>query len=114
DDEKFNRWWPAEMHVIGKDITRFHCALWPAMLMAAGVELPRKVQVHGFVLIKNESGFWVKSSKSGKAVDPMELCERFGVQATRYFFMRECPFTGDGEFSYERFVTVHNSDLSNN
>jgi methionyl-tRNA synthetase len=115
DEEKFRRWWPAEMHVIGKDITRFHCALWPAMLMAAGVELPRRVQVHGFVMTRDESGQLAKMSKSlGNVVNPMDLYDRFGADAFRYFFMRECPFTGDGEFSYERFITVYNSDLANN
>ena len=111
---KFRRWWPAETHVIGKDITRFHCALWPAMLMAAGVELPRRVQVHGFVLVQDPTGLWVKSSKSGTSVDPMELFEMHGADPVRYVFMRECPFNGDGEFSYERFVAVYNSDLANN
>jgi methionyl-tRNA synthetase len=114
DEEKFRRWWPADMHVIGKDITRFHCALWPAMLMAAGVELPKRVQVHGFVLVKDPTGLWVKSSKSGTSVDPIELFNLHGSDAVRYVFMRECPFTGDGEFSYERFVGVYNSDLANN
>jgi methionyl-tRNA synthetase len=114
DEQKFRRWWPAEMHVIGKDITRFHCALWPAMLMAAGVELPRRVQVHGFVLVKDPTGLWVKSSKSGTSVDPIELYDLHGADAVRYVFMRECPFTGDGEFSYERFIAVYNSDLANN
>jgi methionyl-tRNA synthetase len=113
DEQKFGRWWPAEMHVIGKDITRFHCALWPAMLMAAGVELPKRVQVHGFVLVKDPTGLWVKSSKSGTSVDPTELFNLHGADAVRYVFMRECPFTGDGEFSYERFVAVYNSDLAN-
>jgi len=112
---KFHRWWPAEMHVIGKDITRFHCALWPAMLMAAEVELPRRVQVHGFVLMKSAGGELMKMSKTlGNVVDPMDLYDRFGADAFRYAFMRECPFTGDGEFSYERFITVYNSDLANN
>jgi methionyl-tRNA synthetase len=114
DDAQFAHWWPAEMHVIGKDITRFHCALWPAMLMAAGIELPRHVQVHGFVLVQDPTGLWVKSSKSGTSVDPMQLFEMHGADAVRYVFMRECPFTGDGEFSYERFVAVYNADLANN
>jgi methionyl-tRNA synthetase len=115
DEAKFRRWWPAQMHVIGKDITRFHCALWPAMLMAAGVELPRRVQVHGFVMTRDESGQLAKMSKSlGNVVSPMDLYDRFGADAFRYFFMRECPFTGDGEFSYERFIAVYNSDLANN
>jgi methionyl-tRNA synthetase len=115
DPEKFARWWPAEMHVIGKDITRFHCALWPAMLIAAGVPLPHRVQVHGFVMTRDESGQLAKMSKSlGNVVNPMDLYDRFGSDPFRYFFMRECPFTGDGEFSYERFITVYNSDLANN
>jgi len=115
DEARFRRWWPADMHVIGKDITRFHCALWPAMLMAAGVELPRRVQVHGFVMTRDESGQLAKMSKSlGNVVNPMDLYGQFGVDGFRYFFMRECPYTGDGEFSYERFITVYNSDLANN
>lgn len=110
DASMFRKWWPADMHVIGKDITRFHCALWPAMLMAADLPLPGRVQVHGFVLLRGE-----KMSKSlGNVVDPMDLYERFGSDAFRYFFMRECPFTGDGDFSYERFAAVYDSDLANN
>ncbi len=110
DEAKFRRWWPAEMHVIGKDITRFHCALWPAMLMAAGLELPHRVQVHGFVLIKG-----AKMSKSlGNVVDPMDLVGQFGADAFRYVLLRLCPFTGDGEFSFDQFVSVYNSDLANN
>jgi len=110
DDEKFRRWWPADMHVIGKDITRFHCALWPAMLMAAGVEVPRRVQVHGFVLIKG-----AKMSKSlGNVVDPMDLVGQFGADAFRYVLLRLCPFTGDGEFSFDQFVALYNADLANN
>ncbi len=110
DPGQFDRRWPADMHVIGKDITRFHCALWPAMLMAAGIEVPRRVQVHGFVLLKG-----AKMSKTlGNVVDPMDLADRFGADAFRYLFMRECPFTGDGEFSYDRFASVYNADLANN
>ncbi len=110
DAERFAGRWPADLHVIGKDITRFHCALWPAMLMAAGIEVPRRVQVHGFVLLKGE-----KMSKTlGNVVDPMDLADRFGADAFRYLFMRECPFTGDGEFSYDRFTAVYNADLANN
>ncbi len=110
DEDKFRRWWPADMHVIGKDITRFHCALWPAMLMAAGIEIPRRVQVHGFVLLKG-----AKMSKSlGNVVDPMDLVTRFGADAFRYVLLRLCPFTGDGEFSFDQFITVYNADLANN
>lgn len=114
DEERFRAWWPADVHVIGKDITRFHCALWPAMLMSAGLPLPRSVFAHGFVYRKNEgSGELEKMSKSlGNAVEPMELIEQFSAEAFRYYFMSQCPFGGDGEFSFERFTAVYNSDLA--
>lgn len=114
DEEQFKRWWPAEMHFIGKDITRFHCALWPAMLMAAGLDIPRTVFGHGFVYIKNEeTGEAQKISKSlGNVVEPMDIVTRFSAEAFRYYFMRECPFPGDGEFSWQRFKEVYNSQLA--
>ncbi len=116
DEERFTKWWPADMHFIGKDITRFHCALWPAMLFAAGLEPPRTVFAHGFVYIKNEeTGVVEKISKSlDNVVEPMELVTRFNAEAFRYYFLRECPFPGDGEFSWQRFAEVYNSDLANN
>ncbi len=110
DDERFKQWWPADIHFIGKDITRFHCALWPAMLMAAGEKPPRQVFGHGFVYIKGE-----KISKTLKnVVEPMEIITKFNAEAFRYYFMRECPFPGDGEFSWSRFEDVYNSELANN
>jgi methionyl-tRNA synthetase len=116
DEERCKKWWPADVHFIGKDITRFHCALWPAMLFAAGEEPPRRVFGHGFVYIKDEeTGVTEKISKSlGNVIDPMDLIERFSAEAFRYYFLRECPFPGDGEFSWQRFVEVNNADLSNN
>ena len=104
------------MHFIGKDITRFHCALWPAMLLAAGVEPPRQVFGHGFVYIKNEeTGVVEKISKSlGNVVEPMDIITKFSAEAFRYYFLRECPFPGDGEFSWQRFAEVYNADLANN
>ena len=115
DMERFGRLWPADLHVIGKDITRFHCALWPAMCMAAGIAPPRRVFGHGFVYLKNDTGEVVKISKSlGNAVEPMDLITRFSPEALRYYFMRECPFPGDGEFGWQRFAEVYNSDLANN
>ncbi|AMV39368.1 methionine--tRNA ligase [Planctomyces sp. SH-PL62] len=116
DDERFARLWPADVHVIGKDITRFHCALWPAMLMSAGVALPRKVFGHGFVYRKNEeTGEVEKLSKSlGNVVEPMDLIKEFSAEAFRYYFMSKCPFGGDGEFSFERFADAYNSGLANN
>lgn len=116
DDERFTKWWPAETHFIGKDITRFHCALWPAMLMAAELPIPERVFGHGFVYRKNEeTGAVDKISKSlGNVVEPMDIVTKFSSDAFRYYFMRECPFPGDGEFSWERFATVYNGDLGNN
>jgi methionyl-tRNA synthetase len=110
DPARFARLWPADVHVIGKDITRFHCALWPAMLMSAGLPLPKQVFAHGFVYNKG-----AKISKSaGTAIDPMDVFRRHGADAFRYYFMKECPFNGDGNFSEERFAEVYNADLADN
>jgi len=116
DDEKFKQWWPCDTHFIGKDITRFHCATWPAMLMAAGVEPPKMVFGHGFVYKKNEeTGAAERFSKSlGNVIEPLDIVTKFNVDAYRYYFLRECPFPGDGEFSWQRFAEVFNSDLANN
>ena len=110
DESLFSKWWPADLHVIGKDITRFHCALWPAMCMAAGIAPPKRVFGHGFVHHKGE-----KMSKTiGNVVEPMDLLKEVGPDAFRYFFLRECPYPGDGDFSYRRFIEVYNADLANN
>jgi methionyl-tRNA synthetase len=116
DDAEWAKWWPADIHFIGKDITRFHCAQWPAMLMAAGIEPPRMVFGHGFVYRKSEeTGAREKLSKTlGNVIDPMEIITKFSADAFRYYFMRECPFPGDGEFSWGRFGEVYNADLANN
>jgi methionyl-tRNA synthetase len=116
DEERFAARWPADVHVIGKDITRFHCALWPAMLMSAGLPLPGRVFGHGFVYRKDEStGEIAKMSKSiGNAVEPMELIQSFSAEAFRFYFMSQCPFGGDGEFSFERFADAYNAGLANN
>jgi methionyl-tRNA synthetase len=109
DEATFARWWPADIHFIGKDITRFHCAIWPAMLFAAGLEPPKRVFGHGFVNIKGE-----KISKTlGNIVEPMEIITKFNADAFRYYFLRECPFPGDGDFSWSRFEQVYNADLAN-
>lgn len=101
--------WPADVHVIGKDITRFHCIIWPAMLMSAQLPLPKKVFGHGFVYIKGE-----KMSKSdGKKIEPLEASAKYGPDALRYYLMREIPFDRDGDFSWENFQTRYNSDLAN-
>ncbi len=110
DDARFEQLWPADVHVIGKDITRFHCALWPAMLMAAGLPLPRRVFGHGFVYFKG-----AKASKSAaeRPRDPMDYIAEHGAEAFRYYFLRECPFGGDGNFTEERFADLYNADLAN-
>src|SRR5207247_1577961 len=116
DDDKFDKWWPADIHFIGKDITRFHCALWPAMLMAAGIDPPRKVFSHGFVYRENEeTGEAEKISKAlGNVIDPMEIITKFSAEAFRYYFLRECPFPGDGKFSWEQFAKRYDGDLAKN
>ena len=110
DDETFRQWWPANLHVIGKDITRFHCVIWPAMLMSAGVPVPLKVFGHGFVNFKGE-----KMSKSlGTAVDPLEAASKYGPDPLRLYLVREFAYGQDGDFSWERFEERYNSDLANN
>jgi len=107
--ELFKRYWPADLHMIGKDIIRFHTVYWPAFLMSAGIELPRKVFVHGFLLNKGE-----KMSKSvGNVVDPLNLIDTFGVDQVRYFFLREVPFGQDGSYSEEAIIGRINADLAN-
>jgi methionyl-tRNA synthetase len=109
DCQLFRRYWPADLHMIGKDIIRFHTVYWPAFLMSAGIELPRKVFAHGFLLNRGE-----KMSKSvGNIVDPLALVERFGVDAVRYFLLREVPFGQDGSYSDEAIITRINTDLAN-
>ena len=103
------KYWPADVHVIGKDITRFHTVYWPAFLMSAGLELPKRVFGHGFVLNKGE-----KMSKSvGNVVDPFTLADHYGVDQMRYFFLREVPFGQDGSYSHEAIVARINADLAN-
>src|SRR5262245_54386324 len=102
--------WPADVHVIGKDIVRFHAVYWPAFLMSAGIALPKRVFSHGFVLSKGE-----KISKSvGNVVDPSDLVKAFGVDQVRYFFLREVMFGQDGNYSQEAIVNRINADLANN
>ena len=109
DTELWRRYWPADVHLIGKDVVRFHAVYWPAFLMSAGIALPRQVYGHGFLLSRGE-----KMSKSvGNVVDPMVLAERFGVDALRYFLLREVPFGQDGSYSAEAIVNRANAELAN-
>ncbi len=103
------RYWPADVHVIGKDILRFHAVYWPAFLMSAGIELPKRVFSHGFVLNRGE-----KMSKSvGNVVDPFDLVTAYGVDQLRYFFLREVVFGQDGNYNHEAIVNRINADLAN-
>jgi methionyl-tRNA synthetase len=107
--EHYKRFWPADIHIIGKDIVRFHAVYWPAFLMSAGLPLPKQVFGHGFLLNRGE-----KMSKSvGNVVDPLEMAQRYGVDALRYFLLREVSFGQDGSYSHEAIVTRVNADLAN-
>ena len=108
---EFGNFWPADVHLIGKDIVRFHTVYWPAFLMSAGLPLPKQVFGHGFVLTRSGE----KMGKSaGNAADPMILAERYGIDALRYFLLREISFGQDGSYSEEAIVTRCNADLANN
>ncbi|HET7218033.1 MAG TPA: methionine--tRNA ligase subunit beta, partial [Vicinamibacterales bacterium] len=110
DDRLLQAWWPADLHVIGKDITRFHTVIWPAMLMSAGIEIPRQVFGHGWVHLKGE-----KMSKSlGTAIEPLEAIKAFGPDPLRLYLVKEITFGSDGDFSWERFEDRYNVDLANN
>ena len=109
ESEKFTTYWPADAHIIGKDIVRFHAVYWPAFLMSAGVPLPKRVFAHGFLFNRGE-----KMSKSvGNVIDPHALIAEYGVDQLRYFFLREVPFGKDGNYSHEAIVNRINADLAN-
>lgn len=106
---ELKKWWPADLHIIGKDITRFHCVIWPAMLMSAGLPLPKTVFGHGFVYLKGE-----KMSKSlGNIVTPLDIVPKYGSDALRYYLLRESSFGSDGDFTWDNFIKRYNSDLAN-
>ena len=110
DDTLLAKWWPADLHIIGKDITRFHTVIWPAMLMSASIALPRQVFGHGWVHLKGE-----KMSKSlGTVVEPLEALDRFGPDPLRLYLTKEITFGSDGDFSWERYEDRYNVDLANN
>lgn len=109
DQQTLERYWPADLHIIGKDIIRFHCVYWPAFLMSAGIDVPKRVFAHGFLFNRGQ-----KMSKSvGNVVDPHELVEKFGLDTVRYFFLREVSYGQDGSYSAEAIVSRNNSDLAN-
>ncbi|MGD0284423.1 MAG: class I tRNA ligase family protein [Candidatus Saccharimonadales bacterium] len=107
-EEDFTKFWPADLHLIGKDISKFHCIYWPAMLMSAGLPLPKQIFAHGFFTIDGQ-----KISKSlGNAVDPLTMMSKYGIDTLRYYLFSEIPFGEDGEFNHQRFQTVYTTDLA--
>jgi len=109
DGENFKKFWPGDTHVIGKDIVRFHAAIWPAMLLGLGLELPRDVYVHGFITVDNS-----KISKSvGNVISPLELISNYGTDATRYYLLRHIPSYSDGDFSWIKMEQAYNNELGN-
>ena len=113
--ERFARFWPAQQHIVGKDIIRFHCVIWPAMLMAAGLPVTEHVLAHGFLLVKNpETGKGEKMSKSrGNSIFPQQVIDFLGVEGYRYYFMTDVSHGMDGAISFERMAQVYNADLAN-
>lgn len=109
NEDNFKKWWPADLHLVGKDIIKFHCALWPAMLLSAGLPLPKKVFAHGFFTLNEQ-----KISKSlGNVIDPIDLVNKYGIDEVRYYLLREIPFGEDGDFSFKRLEKRYNAELAN-
>ncbi len=110
DETNFKKWWPADAHIIGKGILRFHAIYWPAMLLSAGLPLPKSIYIHGYVSIDGE-----KISKSlGNVVSPQDAAGKYGIDPVRYYLLREIPSTEDGDFSYKKLEDRYNGDLANN
>ena len=109
DEEKYNKWWPADVHVIGKGIIRFHAVYWPAFLLSAGLKLPKKIFVHGYYTVNGQ-----KMSKTiGNVYDPVPLLEKYGADPLRYYCLAKTPPFTDGDFSEEKFIEAYNADLAN-
>lgn len=109
DDKKYRKWWPADVHVIGKGISRFHAVYWPAFLLSAKLEPPKSIFIHGYFTINGQ-----KMSKTlGNVIDPFALIKKYGAESLRYYFLREIPSTADGDFSERRFKELYNADLAN-
>jgi len=108
NSKKFQKYWPADVHCIGKDILKFHALIWPGMLLSLGLSLPKTIFVHGFIT----SGGQKMSKSLGNVIDPFELVKKYGIDAVRYYLLREIPATEDGDFTYEKFEQRYNSDLA--
>lgn len=109
ENPKFEKFWPADVHLVGKDILRFHAMIWPAMLLSAGLPLPKAIYVHGFINVDGQ-----KMSKTiGNVVDPFEAVKKYGAEVVRYFLLREIPSGDDGDFSYKKLEERYNGDLAN-
>jgi len=109
DEERYRHWWPADVHLIGKGIIRFHAVYWPAFLFSAGLPLPKSLFVHGYLTVDGQ-----KMSKTiGNIVDPFAVIRDYGAEALRYFILRDVPATGDGDFSIEKLRDRYNGDLAN-
>lgn len=109
DEEKWKKWWPADLHIIGKDINRFHTVYWPAMLLSSGIALPKEILIHGFIL----SGGQKMSKSIGNVIDPFEVVKEFGLEPVRYYMLSQTPIQSDGDFTIERFKEVYLADLAN-
>ena len=109
DAKLWKKWWPADLHVIGKDIIRFHAVYWPAMLFSAGLPLPKRLLIHGFIT----SGGRKMSKTLGNIIDPYAVLKRYGLDATRYYLLREIPTLDDGDITHQRFKELYNADLAN-
>ena len=114
DESKFKKYWPADLHVIGKDIVRFHSIIWPAMLMALDLPLPKQIIGHGWLLLGGDKLSKSKKTATVECVDPRILVPRYSADAVRYYLLREIPFGSDGQYSTEAFLNKFNSDLCNN
>src|SRR3989339_1373726 len=109
DNKQYQKWWPADVHVIGKGIIRFHAVYWPAFLMSAGLKLPKKIFVHGYYTVNGQ-----KMSKTlGNVYDPMPLLEKYGADPLRYYMLAKTPPFTDGDFSEEKYIEIYNADLAN-
>lgn len=109
DETLYQKWWPADVHLIGKGITRFHAIYWPAILLSAGLKLPKSIVVHGYITVEGQ-----KMSKTiGNVIDPFTIIKKYGVDPVRYYLLREIPAFADGDFSEKRFKELYNADLAN-